>query len=126
MTDVIYYDFHLTGKLDKFGDTKSLTDGDAVKQAIQIFFSTSNNEKIHNRHGGNLNQYLGKIIDDNQTAKIRNAILSGLEESFTPKMTIVNLNVEGDKKNNLYNIYLTAYNEQFGFGINSKIAISNE
>ena len=125
-SDIVYYDFHLTGKLNKFGDTKTLTDSDAVKQAIQIFFSTTNGEKIHSRSGGSLTQYLGKMIDDNQSAKIRSAILLGLENEFTPHMTVVDLKVEGDKQNNLYNIYLVAYNEELGFGINSKISIDNE
>ena len=123
--EIVYYDFSYYKKLNKDGSLVTLTNSDALSQAIKIWLGCKPNEKIRSSGGGILYQFLGKIMDDEQANRMREIIISGLKEDFNPPLTPVLVDVKGDYENERWIISLVAYNVDLQIGVNTKVIITN-
>lgn len=122
---IVYYDFPFYKKVNKNGSIADMTNSDALAQAVKIWLVSKRNEKIRSRSGGIIYPYLGKMMDENRASDIKNSIIRGLKEDFTPSLTTVQVEVTPNYEKKRWEIGIVAYNADLAVGVNTKVVITN-
>lgn len=123
-SDVVYSDFPIIKQTINSGELKTYKNSDALSQAIKIWLVSAKGEKLRSNTGGILTPYIGKLIDDNLRKKIKQEIQDALLYEFSPPITILNLEVEGDGGNQDIRINIVGYNADLSIGVNTSVIIS--
>lgn len=123
--NILYYDFPFYKKIYKNGALIELTNSDALSQAVKIWLVSKRNERIRSLSGGVLYPHLGKVMDDERASLIKNNIVQGLKEDFTPPLTVVEVTVIPDYEKERWEIGIVAYNADLAIGINTKAIVTN-
>jgi hypothetical protein len=116
-------DLPLTKKLNSVGEFSSIINSECLAQAVKIWLSNNIGEKIRDGSGGSLARYIGKPMSFEASDEMRRTIISLLSESFTPQLTIVDLQVIPDINNQRWLIYLQGYNTVVNEGVNTYLFI---
>lgn len=122
---IVYYDLPFYKKVNKNGSIADMTNSDALAQAIKIWLVSKRNEKIRSRSGGIIYPYLGKMMDESRASDIRNRIIQGLKEEFTPPLVPVQVEVIPNYDKERWEIGIVAYNADLAIGVNTKVIITN-
>ena len=122
---VLYYDFPFYKKINKNGSVVELYNSDALSQAVKIWLASKKNEKVRSLGGGIIYQHLGKIMDESRANDIRNRIIQGLKEEFTPPLVPVQVEVIPNYDKERWEIGIVAYNADLAIGVNTKVVITN-
>lgn len=123
-SDVVYSDFPIIKQTINSGELKTYKNSDALSQAIKIWLVSAKGEKLRSNTGGILTPYIGKLIDDNLRKKIKQEIQDALLYEFSPPITILNLEVEGDGGSQDIRINIVGYNADLSIGVNTSVIIS--
>ena len=123
-SDVVYSDFPIIKQTINSGELKTYKNSDALSQAIKIWLVSAKGEKLRSNTGGVLTPYIGKLIDDNLRKKIKQEIQDALLYEFSPPITILNLEVEGDGGSQDIRINIVGYNADLSIGVNTSVIIS--
>lgn len=123
-SDVVYSDFPIIKQTINSGELKTYKNSDALSQAIKIWLVSAKGEKLRSNTGGILTPYIGKLIDDNLRKKIKQEIQDALLYEFSPPITILNLEVEGDGDSQDIRINIVGYNADLSIGVNTSVIIS--
>lgn len=123
--DTLFVDFPIVKEITRGGELKTYKNSEALTQAIKIWLVCQKGEKIRSLTGGILLPYLGRVLSENNANNIRKVIIRGLEEDFSPRLTIVDLKVTPDNNKNRWVIDLVGYNADLAIGVNSSIIVSN-
>lgn len=112
-------------KNENLKDIQALYDLEAVKNSIVNCFLTTPGDKILNPlFGIDLRQFLFEPIDDFTADIIQDTIEKKLPR-MEPRVTIINVTVEGDEDNNQYNISLQINVPSLGvYGLSIKSELS--
>jgi hypothetical protein len=121
---ITYVDSPMTKVTLSNGQLKVLTNSDALAQAIKLWVVSGKNEKVRSNSGGWVVPYIGKPLDDDTAEKIRKGILTGLETDFSPKLTIVDLQVIPDKTKQRWVIYVVGYSADLNVGVNTYMTVN--
>lgn len=122
---ILFYDYPFYKKVNKDGSIADMNNSDALAQAIKIWLVSKRNEKIRSRSGGIIYPYLGKIMDKSRANDIRNRIIQGLKEEFTPPLVPVQVEVIPNYDKERWEIGIVAYNADLAIGVNTKVVITN-
>lgn len=122
---VLFYDYPFYKKVNKNGSIDDMTNSDALAQAVKIWLVSKRNEKIRSRSGGIMYAYLGKMMDENRASDIRNRIIQGLKEEFTPPLVPVQVEVIPNYDKERWEIGIVAYNADLAIGVNTRVVITN-
>lgn len=122
---IVFYDYPFYKKINKNGSISDMTNSDALAQAVKIWLVSKKNEKIRSRSGGIMYQHLGKMMDENRATDIRNAIIQGLSEEFTPPLVPVQIDVIPNYEKERWEIGIVAYNPDLSIGVNTKVVVIN-
>lgn len=123
--NVKIYDYPFYKKLNKDGSIADMENSDALAQAVKIWLATKTNEKIRSLGGGIMYQYLGKIMDNEQSDNIKRAIVNGLRYDFNPPLVPVVVDVVPNYDKERWEIGIVAYNTELAVGVNTKVTILN-
>lgn len=111
MNNIIYYDFNIENPEEVLKGSK------AILNALKIFILSLCGEYIHNQnYGGYIYPWVTKRLNDQTLKDIKNAIVYGINDSFTENIKLQNVNV------NLVN----DMNSQLKINIIGSIVSSNE
>lgn len=121
----IYLDFPIIKETKSNGEIKTYSNSDALFQSIKIWLSSQKGEKIRSNTGGVIYPYIGKLLDENNAIKMKNAIREGLKNDFYPPLTIVELEVIPNKETNSWFIKIAGYNKDLSVGVNNYAVITN-
>ena len=122
---VMFYDYPFYKKVNKNGSMIELKNSEALAQAVKIWLVSKRNEKIRSRSGGIMYPYLGKMMDETHATDIRNAIIQGLKEDFTPPLVPVQVDVVPNYDKERWEIGIVAYNADLAVGVNTRVIITN-
>ena len=122
---ILFYDYPFYKKVNKDGSIADMNNSDALAQAVKIWLVSKRNEKIRSRSGGIIYPYLGKMMDENRTSDIRNRIIQGLKEEFTPPLVPVQVDVVPNYDKERWEIGIVAYNADLAVGVNTRVVITN-
>lgn len=122
---VLFYDYPFYKKVNKDGSIADMNNSDALAQAVKIWLVSKRNEKIRSRSGGIIYPYLGKMMDESRANDIRNRIIQGLKEEFTPPLVPVQVEVIPNYDKERWEIGIVAYNADLAIGVNTKVVITN-
>lgn len=123
--EIVYTDFPLIKEITMNGEIKVYENNKALMQAVKIWLSSSNGEKIRSRDGGCLIRFLGKVMDENTIGEMERVIRNSLETEFSPNLTVDTLKVIADKTRNRWIIYIVAFSIELQIGINDYVIVSN-
>ena len=107
------------------GQLVTYTDSDAITVAFQIWLTSGKGELLRSNSGGYLLPYLMKPLTNSTAQEIKRSIQAGLEDDFTPTLTIQTLEVIPDVKNSRWVIWLVAYNTALNLGVNATSIINS-
>ena len=122
---ILFYDYPFYKKVNKDGSIADMNNSDALAQAVKIWLVSKRNEKIRSRSGGIIYPYLGKMMDESRANDIRNRIIQGLKEEFTPPLVPVQVEVIPNYDKERWEIGIVAYNADLAIGVNTKVVITN-
>ena len=122
---ILFYDYPFYKKVNKDGSIADMNNSDALAQAVKIWLVSKRNEKIRSRSGGIIYHYLGKMMDESRASDIRNRIIQGLKEEFTPPLVPVQVEVIPNYDKERWEIGIVAYNADLAIGVNTKVVITN-
>ena len=123
--ELLYFDYPFYKKINKNGSIVEFSNSDALAQAIKIWLASKRNEKIRSLGAGILYPYLGKIMDDDTASNIKDRIIDGLKNDFTPPMEVVSCNVIPNPEKEMWEIELVAFNSDLQIGVNTKTFFTN-
>jgi hypothetical protein len=123
--ETLYMDEPFYKKVDSQGNLVHLTNSDALAQALKLWITSGQGEKVRSTSGGILVPHLGKAMDNDRANKIKNSIIKGLASDFSPSITITNLQVIPNYAKNQWVIILTGYTTSLEVGVNTSIVINN-
>lgn len=88
-------------------DVKHSLDEAAIKNSLKNLFTTMPGQKLLNPdYGLSINQFLFQPLTEDTAEEIGNRILRGIE-TYEPRVTVKNVNVNLDVEQSQYDIYLT-------------------
>lgn len=88
-------------------DIKHSLDEGAIKNSLRNLFTTMPGQKLLNPdYGLSINQFLFQPLTEDTAEEIGNRILRGIE-TYEPRVTVKNINVNLDIEQSQYDIYLT-------------------
>jgi hypothetical protein len=122
---VMFYDYPFYKKVNKNGSMIELKNSEALAQAVKIWLVSKRNEKIRSRSGGIIYPYIGKMMDESRASDIKNRIIQGLKEDFSPSLVPVEVNVVPNYDKERWEIGIVAYNADLAVGVNTKVVITN-
>ncbi len=122
-TEKKYIDISINGNGTK---GNAIYNNDALDNAIRLWLTASKNEFLRRQGGNVLLKHIGKPMNDDRVKLIKGDIQAGLQYDFTPKMTIVNLEVTPDYIQRKWKITLVAYSEELRVGVSETYLVSNE
>lgn len=122
---ILFYDYPFYKKVNKDGSIADMNNSDALAQAVKIWLVSKRNEKIRSRSGGIIYPYLGKMMDESRANDIKNRIIQGLKEEFTPPLVPVQVEVIPNYDKERWEIGIVAYNADLAIGVNTKVVITN-
>ena len=122
---ILFYDYPFYKKVNRDGSIADINNSDALAQAVKIWLVSKRNEKIRSRSGGIIYPYLGKMMDETRASDIRNRIIQGLKEEFTPPLVPVQVEVIPNYDKERWEIGIVAYNADLAIGVNTKVVITN-
>ena len=123
--DIIYLDYFRKKKITRNGDLKEIINNEALEQAIKIWVTSQKGEKIRTTGGGVLMPFIGKTLDEENADRLKQVLKQGLEESFQPNITIVDLKVIPNVEKKLWEIYIVGYNIELAVGVNTLVLVKN-
>jgi phage baseplate assembly protein W len=111
-----FYDIDNTFTLDSRGDISLKTDSDAIRQSIRHIIFTATGAKpgfgqINNSFGVGVNGYLFAPLTDFTARTFSEAILRHLE-TFEPRITIINVDVQIDSQDRTFEVKVEYYTEK--------------
>lgn len=124
--DNLYLDYPIIKETKGNGELKTYRNSDALAQAIKIWLSSSNGEKIRTRSGGILIPYIGKLLNMENANDMKNAIVFGLQNDFNPPIEVVNISVIPNVEKRRWEIEIIGYNPTLAIGVNTRVIVSNE
>lgn len=124
--DNLYLDYPIIKETKNNGELKTYKNSEALSQAIKIWLSSANGEKIRTRTGGILIPYIGKLLTDENANDMKNAIVFGLQNEFNPPIEVVNITVIPNVNKKRWEIEIIGYNATLAIGVNTRVVISNE
>lgn len=124
--DNLYLDYPIMKETKNNGELKTYKNSEALSQAIKIWLSSANGEKIRTRTGGILIPYIGKLLTDENANDMKNAIVFGLQNEFNPPIEVVNITVIPNVNKKRWEIEIIGYNATLAIGVNTRVVISNE
>lgn len=124
--DNLYLDYPIIKETKDNGELKTYKNSDALAQAIKIWLSSSNGEKIRTRSGGVLVPFIGKLLNNENANSIKNAILFGLQNDFNPIIEVISIDVTPNVEKRRWEIEIIGYNPTLAIGVNTRVIISNE
>lgn len=122
---ILFYDYPFYKKVNKDGSIADMNNSNALAQAVKIWLVSKRNEKIRSRSGGIIYPYLGKMMDESRANDIKNRIIQGLKEEFTPPLVPVQVEVIPNYNKERWEIGIVAYNSDLAIGVNTKVVITN-
>ena len=123
--EYLYYDFPFYKKTNSNGSMVEYTNSDALSQAFKIWLVSKRNEKIRSLGGGIIYPHLGKTMDNDRADMIRESIISGLKNDFTPSLTVVLCNVIPNYESEMWKIEVVAFSDALQIGINTNVYVKN-
>jgi len=121
----LYYDLPNYKYTNANGELRPLYNEDALANAIKIWITSARGENIRRIDGGYLYAQLGKPMNSNTAEAIKNSLLLGFENDFTPNLTITTLEVVPDYVNKIWKIYIAGFTPIFNVGVNTAVAVKN-
>lgn len=123
-SETVYSDFPIIKQTLGTGELKTYKNSDALTQAIKIWLVSGKGEKVRSTTGGVLSPYIGKLLDEDLRRKIKQEIQNALLYEFSPPITIVSLEVQGDGVNQSLSINIVGYNADLAVGVNTSVVVS--
>lgn len=123
--DIVYMDYPIVKETTSRGELKTYENSEALAQAVKIWLVSSQGEKIRTKSGGYLMPFLGKPLDDENARKISQRLIQGLNEDFTPSITVVDIQVIPDTYNMRWVISIKGYNADLNIGVNTTVVVNN-
>lgn len=115
----VYKDYSMDAEVDTEGVLVVLSGKEAVENALRQWITSFRGEYIRNpQKGGYVTYWLLKPLNDDTQRAIREAILEGIYEDFTPQIVVKNLTVVPNYTNLSWEISLEAYSPTVKESIN--------
>jgi len=115
----VYKDYSMDADVDSEGILKVLSGKEAVENALRQWITSFRGEYIRNpQKGGYVTYWLLKPLNDDTQRAIKEAILEGIYEDFTPQIVVKNLTVVPNYTNLSWEISLEAYSPTVKESIN--------
>jgi len=115
----VYKDYSMDAEVDTEGVLVVLSGKEAVENALRQWITSFRGEYIRNpQKGGYVTYWLLKPLNDDTQRAIKEAILEGIYEDFTPQIVVKNLTVVPNYTNLSWEISLEAYSPTVKESIN--------
>lgn len=121
-----YFDYPIIKKLQNNGELSTLENSDALFQAVKVWLCCKKREKLRSIGGGILTPFIGKFMDDDTASEMKSNIIYGLENEFSPSITVEKCEVIPDYDKNCWIIYISGYNSTLNIGINNYVVVKNK
>lgn len=106
----VYKDYSMDADVDSEGILKVLSGKEAVENALRQWITSFRGEYMRNpQKGGYVTYWLLKPLNDDTGRAIKEAILEGIYEDFTPQVVVSSLSVVPNYTNMSWEITLEAY-----------------
>lgn len=114
-----YFDFPLSKQKDVGGDLKILYNHEAISQAFKIWISSGQGENVRSTSGGYLKPFLGKGVTVENAERIKNRLIEGLQNDFSPAITVKDIQVIPNPDKGSWLIIISGYNSVLNVGLNT-------
>jgi len=123
----IIYDLNLTGGADPYGHIKDAWGADALNNAIKMWIASYRGEAIRNPNsGGYITQWLMKPMNEANIPSITMSIKDGIEQDFSPSLTINAVTVTPNYVQRYWKIYLDVYSSDLKIRTQVSANIKNQ
>jgi len=123
----IIYDLSLTGGADPYGHIKDVWGADALNNAIKMWIASYRGEAIRNPNsGGYITQWLMKPMNEANIPSITMSIKDGIEQDFSPSLTINAVTVTPNYVQRYWKIYLDVYSSDLKIRTQVSANIKNQ
>jgi hypothetical protein len=104
------FDYDLVGKSNEKGQLIVYTGKEAIANSIIMWLTSFRNDKLRNPYvGGYITQHLFKPMSTQVKRDLLEAITDGINQDYTPSVTLKSLQVIPDYENKQWTIYLIVY-----------------
>lgn len=118
-TKTTYKDYSLDAELNDSGNLKILEGKYAINNALRLWLSSFKGDIIRKPNsGGYLTRWLVKPLTEDTALAIKRAILDGLNDEFSPALTVTSMSVIPKYKSQYWEIHIEAYCSEFREDIN--------
>lgn len=108
------FDYDRYGGFDTNGEPKKVYGAEAIYQALGLWFESFKGEQLRQpRKRGYVIPYIFKPVNDDTAIGLGEAITTGIEQDFLPKLIIQSLQVVPDPARKEYLIRLQATTKDF-------------
>lgn len=108
--DLDYFDIDLQGQLDENGALRTLSNAEAVQNALIMWIVSIRGEILRRPgKGGYVTQWLHKPMSQSRAESIRDAIANGLAEDFPLTVRVRSISVTPQFEKSSYRIQLIAW-----------------
>jgi hypothetical protein len=123
----VLVDFPATGTMiDSLGNIPVLTDQDALINAINLWICSFKGERLYRPNdGGIIADNLLKPMSDDRAMSIRDDLIDGLANKFTPYVTVSECTVFPDYNRSTYWITIVGYCPSLRVSIYDKIGLKS-
>lgn len=115
-----FKDYSYDAEIDGKGVLTVLSDADAIVNAVHIWITSFSGERVRDLGGGGLvTKWLFKPLTEDTRQEVEIAIRMGIENEFSPYLTIKRLSVVADAEDMAWIIYLDTYCSSIGQGVST-------
>ena len=120
------FDYSLFGEVDSNGKIKQVWGTDALTNSVLMWLGSQRGEIIRNPlKGGKLIPFITKPMNQINLKKLKNDLLSGLQNEFDPPLSNIELILEPNYEKRYWNIRISAWCPTLKSNVNVNEKIKN-
>lgn len=101
------YDYYIDGGFDTNGQVTKVYNEEALNQAISIWLRLKRGEMLYKPTlGGYTYTFITKTLSEDGRLALKDALIVGIENDFTPKLNILELTVDINDADKAYEVFL--------------------